>query len=93
MSDLAGQVVAIDERHGASDRSVRPALIAAGALDIHIRESGDDAVAQLVEGQVPAVVLALASQDAADAFPAISGFKLFQLPLSEPRARESAEPK
>jgi hypothetical protein len=93
MSDLAGKVVAVDERRGASDRGVRPALVAAGASDIQMRESGDDAVAQLVEGQVPAAVLALASQDAADAFPAIAGFRLFQLPLSEARAHDSAEPK
>jgi hypothetical protein len=92
MSDLAGKVVAVDERHGASDRGVRPALIAAGASDIQIREAGDEAVAQLVEGQVPAVVLALASQDAADAFPAITGFKLFQLPLRDARAHDNAEP-
>ena len=93
MSDLAGKVVAVDERHGASDRGVRLALAAAGASDVQIRESGDEAVAQLVEGQVPAVVLALASQDAADAFPTIAGFKLFQLPLSEARANDNAEPK
>ena len=93
MSDLAGKVVAVDERRGASDRGVRPALVAAGASDIQIRESGDEAVAQLVEGHVPAVVLALASQDAANAFPAITGFKLFQLPLSDARANDSAEPK
>jgi hypothetical protein len=35
----------------------------------------------------------LASQDGASAFPAITGFKLFQLPLSEARTSDNAEPK
>jgi hypothetical protein len=38
----------------------------------------------LIERQIPAAILTLVSQDAADAFPNITGFKLFEIPLSSP---------
>jgi hypothetical protein len=93
MSDLAGKIVAMDERHGGSDRDVRTALVAAGAFNIEIRDGGNNAVSQLVEGQVPAAILTLASQDAANAFPAIAGFSLFEVPLSPPSTLDNASPR
>jgi hypothetical protein len=93
ISDLAGKIVAMDERHGGSDRDVRTALVAAGAFNIEIRDGGNNAVGQLVEGQVPAAILTLASQDAANAFPAIAGFNLFEVPLSPPSVQDNASPR
>ena len=93
ISDLAGKIVAMDERHGGSDRDVRTALVAAGASNIEVRDGGNNAVVQLVEGQVPAAILTLASQDAAKAFPAIAGFNLFEVPLSPPSVQDNASPR
>ena len=93
ISDLAGKIVAMDERHGGSDRDVRTALVAAGAPNIEVRDRGNNAVGQLVEGQVPAAILTLASQDAANAFPAIAGFNLFEVPLSPPSVQDNASPR
>ena len=93
ISDLAGKIVAMDERHGGSDRDVRTALVAAGASNIEVRDRGNNAVGQLVEGQVPAAILTLASQDAANAFPAIAGFNVFEVPLSPPSVQDNASPR
>jgi hypothetical protein len=40
------------------------------------------AIDRLVEGEVPAAVVALVSADAAQGFPEIAGFKIFRIPLS-----------
>jgi hypothetical protein len=87
VADLAGNDIAVDGRHLGSDREVRTALVAAGASAILIRDEGSNAVKRLVEGQVPAAVLTLVSQDAAKAFPNIAGFRLFEIPLSAPAVR------
>jgi hypothetical protein len=85
---LAGKDIAIDGRHLGTNREVRTALIAAGASDIQIRDRGSHIIDHLVERQVPAAILTLVSQDAADAFPNITGFKLFEIPLSPPPLRD-----
>lgn len=77
-------------RHLGSDREVRTALVAAGASAIQIRDEGSNALKRLVEGQVPAAVLTLVSQDAAKAFPNIAGFTLFEIPLSEVRGKPAS---
>jgi hypothetical protein len=84
---LAGKDIAIDGRHLGSNREIRTALVAAGASDILIRDKGSHIIDHLVERQVPAAILTLVSQDAADAFPNITGFKLFEIPLSPPPLR------
>jgi len=43
------------------------------------------AIDRWVSGDVPAVVLALVSPDAAETFPEIAGFKVFRVPLSPGR--------
>jgi hypothetical protein len=82
VADLAGKTIATDDLRLSSDRDVRTALVAAGATDIQIHGEGSHAVDQLVEGQVPAAILTVVSQDAAAAFPDVLGFKLFAIPLS-----------
>jgi hypothetical protein len=81
VADLAGKTIATDDFRLSSDRDVRTALVAAGATDIQIHDEGSHAVDQLVEGQVPAAILTVVSQDAAAAFPDVLGFKLFAIPL------------
>jgi hypothetical protein len=81
---LAGKDIAIDGRHLGSNREVRTALVAAGASNVQIRDKGSHVIDHLIERQIPAAILTLVSQDAADAFPNITGFKLFEIPLSSP---------
>jgi len=87
---LAGKDIAIDGRHLGSNREVRTALVAAGASDIQIRDTGSRMIDYLVERHVPAAILTLVSRDAADAFPNITGFKLFGIPLSSPPVQGEA---
>jgi ABC-type phosphate/phosphonate transport system substrate-binding protein len=82
VSDLTGKTIAIDDRHSASNRSVRTALVAAGAPEVQLSEGQATAINRLVNGEVPAAVLALVSADAAEGFPEIAGFKIFHIPLS-----------
>jgi hypothetical protein len=82
VSDLAGKTIAIDDRYSASNSSVRTAIVAAGAGEVQLSEGPTTAINRLVDGEVPAAVLALVAPEAAERFPAIAGFKTFQIPLS-----------
>jgi ABC-type phosphate/phosphonate transport system substrate-binding protein len=82
VSDLAGKTIAIDDRYSASNGSVRTAIVAAGASEVQLSEGPTTAINRLVDGEVPAAVLALVAPEAAERFPAIAGFKTFQVPLS-----------
>jgi len=80
--DLTGKVIAIDERYSASNGIVRTAIVAAGAPEIQLSEGQATAINRLVNGEVPAAVLALVSADAAEGISEIAGFKIFHIPLS-----------
>ena len=82
VSDLTGKNIAIDNRYSASNGSVRTAIVAAGATMVELSEGQATAINRLVNGEVPAAVLALVSADAAEGFPEIPGFKIFHIPLS-----------
>jgi hypothetical protein len=82
VSELTGKTIAIDDRYGAANRSVRTAIAAAGALEIQLSEGQTTAINRLVTKEVPAAVVALVSAGAADGFPELAGFKTFQIPLS-----------
>ena len=81
LSDLANKDIAIEERQSASSASVRTAIAAAGAAEVQLSESHTKAIDRLVNGDVPAAVLALVSPEAAEWFPDIKGFKIFRIPL------------
>jgi ABC-type amino acid transport substrate-binding protein len=85
VADLSGKTIAIDDRYSASNGGVRTAIVAAGAPEVQLSEGQTTAFNRLINGEVPAAVLALVSADAATAFPEIAGFKIFYIPLS-PRA-------
>jgi hypothetical protein len=82
VSDLTGKRIAIDNRYSASSGNVRTAIVASGAPEIQLSEDQTAAINRLVNGDVPAAVLALVSADAAEGFPEIAGFKIFHIPLS-----------
>ena len=82
VSDLTGKMIAIDNRYSASNGSVRTAIVAAGAPEVQLSEGQTTAINRLVNGEVPAAVLALVSAAAAEGFPEIAGFKIFHVPLS-----------
>ena len=85
--DLAGQRVAIDERHLASRGNVFVAFVLAGAASVEVSARHTAAIDRLINGEVTAAVLALVSADAAEAFPEIAGFKIFRVPLCPPCLR------
>jgi hypothetical protein len=85
VADLSGKTIAIDDRYSASNGGVRTAIVAAGAPEVQLSEGQTTAFNRLINGEVPAAVLALVSAEAATAFPEIAGFKIFFIPLS-PRA-------
>ena len=82
--DLAGQRVAIDEKHSASSGNVFVAFVLAGAASVEVSARHTAAIDRLINGEVTAAVLALVSADAAEAFPEIAGFKIFRVPLWPP---------
>src|SRR5262249_32531371 len=69
VSDLSGKNVAIDERYSPSSFDVRIAIVAAGAPVVQLSAGSTTAINRLVNGEVPAAVVALVSADSAADFP------------------------
>ena len=88
VSALTGKTIAIDDKYSASSGSVRTAIVAAGASEIQLSGGQATAITRLVNGEVPAAIVALVSADAAEGFPDIKGFKILHIPLS-PRSLEA----
>ena len=86
--DLAGQRVAMDEKHLASSSKVFVAFVLAGAASVEVSARHTAAIERLSSGEVTAAVLALVSADAAEAFPEIAGFNIFRVPLCPPCLRD-----
>ena len=82
VSDLTSKIIAIDDRHSASNGNVRTAIVAAGAAQVQLSDGQTKAINRLISGEVPAAVLALVSPEAAEGFPEVAGFKIFRIPLS-----------
>ena len=82
VSDLTSKIVAIDDRHSASNDRVQAAIAAAGATEVQLSEGRTKAINRLISREVPAAVLALVSAEAAEGFPEVAGFKIFRIPLS-----------
>jgi hypothetical protein len=81
VTDLADKDVAIDQSYSASSVDVRIGFVLAGARSVEVSAENTKAIDRLVNGDVPAAVLAVASADAAEDFPDIAGFKIFRVPL------------
>jgi len=92
VSDLTNKNVAIDARQSASNAIVRTAIAAAGATEVQLSEGQTAAIDRLINGEVPAAVLALVSPQAAEWFPEIAGFKILRVPLSSPALQARLEP-
>jgi len=84
ISDLSGKVIAIDERYAKSNSRITAAMSAAGASEVLLLEGQATAITRLNNGEVAAAVVALASPEAAEAFPKIEGFRIFSVMLPKP---------
>jgi hypothetical protein len=82
VSDLTSKIIAIDDGFSASSGKVRIAIAAAGAPEVQLSNSQTKAIDRVISGEVPAAVLTVVSQEAAEGFPDIAGFKMFRIPLS-----------
>ena len=80
VSDLIGKKIAIDSKHSISNGIIRTAIVAAGAPEVQLSEGQATAINRLINGEVPAAVLALIAAGAADGYPEIVGFKIFRIP-------------
>ena len=58
--------------------------MAAGAPEVQLSEGQTTAINRLINGEVPAAVLALVAAGAADGYPEIVGFKIFRNPALAP---------
>lgn len=82
LSDLAGKDLAIEEEQSASSTSLKAAIASAGAAEVNLNEGSVKAVDRLINGDVPAALLAIASPDAAEQIPEMPGYRIFRIPLS-----------
>jgi hypothetical protein len=85
VADLANKVIAIDASRSDSVAGVRSAIVAAGAAEIQMSEGEALAMVRVLDGEVPAAVVALSSPEAADAWNAgVPGFNVLRIPLAPP---------
>jgi len=84
LADLSGKVIAIDERYAKSNARITAAMSAAGASEVLILEGQATAITRLTNGEVAGAIVALASPEAAEAFPKIAGFQVLQVALPKP---------
>ena len=82
-SDLANKKIAIDVSRSDSVPTVRTAIAAAGAAEVQMTQGEKPALARVIDGEVPAAVLTLASPEEAEMWSAgMPGFKILRIPLS-----------
>jgi hypothetical protein len=91
VSDLASKTIAIDDAQSASNDNVRAAMVAAGAAEAELSGGETKALDRLIDGGVPAAVLAVVSPEAALRFPDIAGFKIFQVLLLRRSVKAAAD--
>jgi hypothetical protein len=91
VAGLAGKSIAIDARHSVSNGNVKTAIADAGAAQVQLSEGQVKAVDRLIDGEVPAAVVALVSPKAAEGFPETAGFKTFRM-LLWPRSSQLEKP-
>jgi hypothetical protein len=91
VSGLAGKSIAIDSGRSASNGNVKTGIGDAGAADVQLSEGPAKAVDRLIDGEVPAAVVALVSPKAAEGFPEIAGFKVLRI-LLWPRSLQPEKP-
>lgn len=85
VSDLAKKIIAIDASRSDSVASVKSAIAEAGGSDVQISEDQSLALVRVMDGEVPAAVVALVSPEAAGAWDAgVKGFNILRIPLSIP---------
>jgi hypothetical protein len=84
ISDLANKVVAIDVSRSDSVPSVRTAIVAAGAAEVQMSAGEALALTRVVDGEVPAAVVSLASPEEAEMWAGVQGLKILRVPLSPP---------
>jgi hypothetical protein len=82
VGDLKAKTVAIDDRYSSSNTNVRTAIVAAGAPEVQLSEGQGTAINRLVNGEVPAAVVAVEKAETAERFPEIAGYRIFHIPLS-----------
>jgi hypothetical protein len=89
LSDLSGRDIAIEDQQSASSALIQAAIASAGAAEVQLNEKQVKAIDRLVDGEVPAAIVALVSPQAAEWFPDIPGYRIFRIPLSpgSPKAR------
>ena len=81
VADLAGKIVAMDERYTPFSVDVWTAFVVARTDSVELSAGRTPAVDRLTNGEATAALLTLVFPDAADAFPEIAGFKIFRVPL------------
>jgi hypothetical protein len=78
---LTAKNVAIDDRYLVSIADIAIAFVESDGPVVQLSAGHTAAIDRLVNGEIPAAVMALVSADAAEAFPEIKGFKIFHVPL------------
>ena len=79
--DLTAKTIAIDDRYLVSISDIGMAMVESEGPVVQLSAGRTAAIDRLLNGEVPAAVLALVSADAAESFPDIKGFKVFRIPL------------
>ena len=79
VADLAGKIIAIDDRHSTLHTGIQAAFVVAGATDSLLTTSETKAADRLLSGKASAAVLTLVYPETG--FSTIEGYSVFRVPL------------
>ncbi|WKA26023.1 hypothetical protein [Bradyrhizobium roseum] len=80
VSDLAGKIIAIDDKYSNANARIHAAIASAGATDSLLASSESMAMDRLLSGKTPAAVLTLVYPETG--FSTIEGYSVFRVPLA-----------
>jgi hypothetical protein len=82
IADLTKKTIAIDASLTASLMQVQSGIVAAGAADVSLSEDNKLALIRVMDGDVPAGVVSIATPEESAVWTAIPGFNVLRMPLA-----------
>lgn len=82
VADLSNRKVAIDASQTSEVPDIKTAIAKAGAINVEVSEDTKFALGRVMDGEVPAGIITLATPEEAAQWTGVPGFKVLQLPIA-----------
>lgn len=82
VADLSNKKVAIDASQTSEVPDIKTAIARAGAINVEVSEDTKFALGRVMDGEVPAGIITLATPEEAAQWTGVPGFKVLRLPIA-----------